>query len=82
MTDHNDITIKYRCQNGVDFDECDEIVNKKGEMCDTCESIAYDLASEAAASDYFGGSANYTQKEKSDAIFKELIELGVREMRY
>jgi len=68
----------FKCQNGIDYDECNNKTKEKGELCDECASIAYDKATEQAASDYFGGSQPYTMRERSEAIFNELLALGVK----
>jgi hypothetical protein len=42
--------MKFLCENGVDYDECTNLVETEGELCDCCQSIAYDRYYEYLAS--------------------------------
>ena len=33
----------YKCINGIDYEECENLVHTSGEMCDHCLGHAYDL---------------------------------------
>lgn len=52
--------MQYLCQNGEDYDECDEIVEVKNSVCNSCVEKAYDLYLE----DFYGGSSPITLDEQ------------------
>ena len=52
--------MQYLCQNGVDYDECEEIVEVKNSICNFRAEKAYDLYLE----DFYGGSSPVTLDEK------------------
>jgi hypothetical protein len=60
MTDH-------QCQNGVDYDECDERVSKNGALCDNCNEAAYDQYMENLMS----GEPPLTLKEQQAIAWKQ-----------
>lgn len=68
----------FKCQNGVDYDECDKTVLHEGSLCEECDSIETERAYDAFLEHYYGGSACVTLKEKQDASFKELRALGIK----
>jgi hypothetical protein len=60
--------MQYLCQNGEDYDECDEIVEVKNSVCNSCAEKAYDLYLE----DFYGESSPVTQKERYEDTMKKL----------
>jgi len=58
--------MQYLCQNGEDYDECDEIVEVKNSVCNSCAEKAYDLYLE----DFYGGSSPITLDEQMEEARK------------
>lgn len=52
--------MQYLCQNGEDYDECEETVEIKNSVCNSCAEKSYDLYLE----DFYGGSSPITLDEK------------------
>ena len=60
--------MQYLCQNGEDYDECEETVEIKNSVCNSCAEKAFELYLE----DFYGGSSPVTQKERDDNTMKKL----------
>lgn len=68
----------FKCQNEIDYGECNNAVKNSGELCEECDSIETERAHQAFLDSYYGGSATVTLKERQDASFKELQKLGIK----
>jgi len=63
--------MQYLCQNGEDYDECEETVEIKNSVCNSCAEKAYDLYLE----DFYGGSSPVTQRERDAETMKKLQDI-------
>lgn len=50
------------CQNGTDYEECENKVKRKGEFCGDCQEKSF----ESFTDHYFGGSVPVTSKERRE----------------
>ena len=58
--------MKHLCQTGIDYEECEEVVDTKGDTCSNC----CEKAQESFLEDFYGGSTSITLKEKQEVVAK------------